>query len=168
MTTHNDDTDPDGKYVLGTNGIEFQRLPMKKALTITKFVIRVSKNDLIESGYFIEVRARGILPGCRKDKTLFFTPMAGYIWTKPLYDHNGEARISPDQWRELVKTAPVVESSLEYDRCPITPEIESMARQQESRLADSAEGQLNNDEFISQRHLDNCASGEIYTKVIRK
>jgi hypothetical protein len=139
-----------------------------KPLTLTQFVIRVSKNDRIESGYFTEVRARGILPGCRKDKTLFFTPMAGYIWTKPLYDHNGEARISPDQWRTLVNNAQVVESQFEYDRVPITPEIEAMARKHEMSFADSADHQLADDEFICQAHRDKCDSGEIYTKVIKQ
>lgn len=139
-----------------------------KPLTLTQFVIRVSTNNLIESGYFIEVHARGILPGCRKDKTLSFTPMAGYVWTKPLFDHSGEARISPEVWRELVRNAPVVESSLDYNRCPITPQLETMAREQEMSFADSAERQLNDDDMVCQAHRDRCASGEIYTEVIRQ
>jgi hypothetical protein len=135
----------------------------KETLVIRKFEIRVSANNKIESGYYIEARAFGILPKCHKSHLLSFTPIAGYVWTKALFSYNGEARISPKTWRELVARAPVVSDRL--FPVVITAELQAMARADCVRYADSAERQLQDKEWTCEAHRQKCASGEIYTRV---
>jgi hypothetical protein len=135
-----------------------------KILRLRKFTLRVSRNEKIAGGYYHEVRAVGILPNCHKARTLSFTPMSGYVWTKALFDHDGEARISPKVWRELVQRAPVESCTL--FPVTITAELEALARADAMRTADAAERQLNDREWTCDAHRQACATGEIYSRVI--
>jgi hypothetical protein len=79
-----------------------------KTLQITSSVIEVSANHYSKTGWYAFHEVKGILPGCRKEKKLTLTPHYGAVSVASLYDHNGHAYIEIEQWRELVKAAPVV------------------------------------------------------------
>src|SRR3990172_7229640 len=101
---------------------------MKKALQIVKASIEVGRCELIDCGYFFDIRLKGILPNCRKAVTLHHSTMTGYLWMKSLYGHSGSAHISPAAWRTLMKTIPVVAKPYDKD-VTMTPELEAMARE---------------------------------------
>src|SRR5262249_38045324 len=122
-------------------------------------------NHLIECGYAFSLRMLAIFPGCRKSVTVSETPMAGYVWLKPLYGYNGRANISPSAWRSLINSAFITVWQYSDTKVTLTPEIEKMARDYYLRVADSAERQLANTEMVCDEHRARCESGEIYTKI---
>jgi len=110
---------------------------VKNTLQITKSKIVVSKNDRCDGGYFVQHKVTGILPGCRKEVVLSFSPMTGYVWVNPLFGYSGSASISPIDWLALVKVSPV-EAERWHGETPIeiTPELRAMAYADASRVAD--------------------------------
>ena len=111
---------------------------MKNALQIVKASIEVGRCELIDCGYFFDIRLNGILPGCKKAVTLHHSTMIGYLWLKPLFGHSGEAHISPAAWRKLMATIPVVVKPFDND-VTMTPELEKMAREYAAKFATMAE-----------------------------
>jgi hypothetical protein len=109
---------------------------VKDTLQITKSKIVVSKNELIEGGYYIQHTVHGILPGCRKEQILSMTPMTGYVWVKALFSYNGNAHIHPADWLALVKASPVVAERFFHpsNQLEITPEIKELAYREASRV----------------------------------
>jgi hypothetical protein len=92
-----------------------------KELRITSSKIEVSANPHSPKGYYAFHEVMGILPGCRKEVKLTFSPMSGYVWVNPLYGYNGTASIDPTEWAKLVKASKVV--SARHSPYPLTDEV---------------------------------------------
>lgn len=114
-----------------------QRPPLK----ICRAYFRVSANSYAQAGYYADFRVFAIFPTARtpKPRKVFFTPTAGYIQARPLFDHAGEAAISPTDWRALVNRAPVDQDPLDEKPIEITDEVRAEARKLYLDWADSAE-----------------------------
>jgi hypothetical protein len=117
----------------------------RKPLRITRAYFRVSANRYAQNGYFADFRIFAVMPTARTEKPhmVHITSYAGYIHAKPLFDHAGEASITPADWRALVNRAPVQSDPLDGDgQVTITPEIIAQVRADALKWADSAERQL--------------------------
>lgn len=99
---------------------------MAKTLKITKYAIVVSANPLMDSGIYVEVKITGILPGCRKDVRLSYSPYAKRIVFRPMHGSSGVACIEPETFRKLLRLAPVVCDPL--FPMEVTSEVINLAR----------------------------------------
>lgn len=76
---------------------------MAKQLVITDNVITLGiYNGNTDPQPMRSHRVTGILPGCRKEVQLTFMPTYGAIVVRPMFGHNGVARISPETYANLV------------------------------------------------------------------
>lgn len=96
-----------------------------KSLRITSHVIKVSANRYAETGMIASLDIRGILPGCRKNATLSYSPCHKRISVRNLFSYSGHADIDPSEWQRLILQSPVVSDKL--SPVVITPEIERWA-----------------------------------------
>lgn len=97
-----------------------------KELRITQSKIVVSANHLSPKGYYTFHEVTGVLPGCRKECKLTFSPMHGTIWVQPLFGYNGKANIKPEDWEALVLSSPVT-IRINDGKVSLTPDIISDA-----------------------------------------
>lgn len=115
---------------------------MKNTIQVTLARIEVTRNEHIACGYYFDLKFAGILPGCKREAILHHNTMYGYIWVKPLFKSTGQSgRISPEAWRTLIATVPVVAYRGE-EGLVITPELEAMARADIAKFATMAEEAL--------------------------
>lgn len=109
-------------------------LPTKSGKTIKLNVaqIEVSANDLIKTGMFIDIKLKGILPGCRKSQVLtynFCTHNGVNIST--LWGYRKFHEVSYEEMKKMIEQLPITTPS--YAPYPITPELIKAAR--EDRIA---------------------------------
>ena len=77
-------------------------------------LIRVSANSRRPEGYVDLIDISGTLPRCRKRRVLNATTFASGVVLRPLWAHNGEARVDAFQWQRFLESLPVVS-------CDISP-----------------------------------------------
>ena len=94
-------------------------------LTIVKAEIVVSLHSTGER--YAEARVYGVLPRCHKMQLLSIYSCAKRIIVRPLFGGRGEASIYPDDWREVLSSAPIVSDKL--FPITLTEEVTAWARQ---------------------------------------
>lgn len=105
-----------------------------KSVSLDVAEIRISKNELLESGYFVELRLEGKLPQCRKSVTLSHSVGFGAIHLMPLFGNGKWHSVNPEEIRKLVKSVKIV--PYKYDYITITPELETYARNHIESMCD--------------------------------
>lgn len=78
-----------------------------KVIKINSAFIQISENNLIESGYFVEIRFDGILPRCRKTQILSQSVGGGNIIISNLYGYAKQHQVDVEEWRTFIKSLPV-------------------------------------------------------------
>lgn len=74
----------------------------KAALTVYVMKVQTRVDDLYTS-----FNLTGILPGCRKEKPLTYTPYTGHLQLRPQLDYDGIAYLHPGHWLHLVTNSEV-------------------------------------------------------------
>ena len=106
-----------------------------KTIKLNVAQIEITKNSLIKpSGYFVDIKLVGTLPGCRKSEPLTFSFFGGpeALSLTTLFNHRKFHNVKYSEMEKMLRTIPVVSPSY-LSVVPITPEIEKYAR--EDRIA---------------------------------
>lgn len=100
-------------------------LPTKdgKKIKLIAPKIVISKNDRIKSGYFVEIKLNGTLPGCRKPETLTMTPYTNSISITTLFNYRKHVSVDPEEFRKLVNFCPVTSYAYVNEPLELTHEL---------------------------------------------
>jgi len=102
-----------------------------KDIVFDDICIRVSTNEYIKSGYFVEVKMKGKLPRCRKSSILTIRYRIGEnIYVGPLYGYGEAHKIDQKIFCDMLSKLPVTG----YQNLEITPVLEVFARQEKIEL----------------------------------
>lgn len=113
-------------------------LPTKdgKKIKLVNPCIVVSQNDRIDSGYFVEIKLLGTLPGCRKAETLTITPYTDSISITTLFNYRKHCSVAPEEMRKLINTVPVGKYAFAGAPFVLTDEIRDFARKHVEEICD--------------------------------
>ena len=101
--------------------------------------LKITTAEIVVSSYltgerYAESHIWGILPRYRTTQLLSIFPCAKRIIVRPRFGRNGEACISPEDWRAMLNAAPVISDRV-YP-LTLTSEVEQWARQKVLAICD--------------------------------
>jgi hypothetical protein len=113
-------------------------LPTKdgKKITLENPKIVISKHANIDSGYFVDLKLVGKLPGCRKVETLTVSPYSGIISVTTLFNYRKHVAIEPEEFRKLIHFCPVTTPSYTSEPFELTHELVDFARKKTENICD--------------------------------
>ena len=105
-----------------------------KSIKLDKAELQISINKAIASGYFVDLKLTGVLPGCKKSVilTINFSSSVDSVNITTLFNHRKWHEVTYTEMKSMIESIPVKPYIIKPPE--ITPEVEAFAREEKINM----------------------------------